>query len=43
MKKVLIILAVIFGVFLITAFSIAGWVRNSYNGIVIMDEGINGA
>ncbi len=43
MKKVLIILAVIFGIFLIIAFGIFGWVKNTYNMIVTMDEEINGA
>ena len=43
MKKVLIILAVIFGILLVIAFSIFGWVKNTYNSIVTMDEEINGA
>ena len=43
MKKVLIILAVIFGILLIIAFGIFGWVKNTYNMIVTMDEEINGA
>ncbi len=43
MKKILIILAVIFGILLITVLGIAGWVKNTYNAIVTMDEGINGA
>ena len=43
MKKALIILAVIFGILLIIAFSIAGFVKNTYNAMVTMDENINGA
>ncbi len=43
MKKLLIILAVIFGILLIVALSIFGWVRNTYNSMVTMDEQINGA
>ncbi|MFC1649965.1 LemA family protein [Candidatus Latescibacterota bacterium] len=43
MKKILIILAVIFGILLIVAFSIFGWVKNNYNAMVTMDEEINGA
>ena len=43
MKKVLIILAVLFGILLIIAFSIFGWVKNTYNAIVTIDEEINGA
>jgi LemA protein len=43
MKKALIILAVIFGILIIIALSIAGWVKNTYNEMVTMDENINGA
>ena len=43
MKKVLIILGVIFGILLIITFGIFGWVKNTYNAIVTMDEEINGA
>jgi LemA protein len=43
MKKILIILAVIFGILLIVALSIFGWVKNNYNAMVTMDEQINGA
>ena len=43
MKKALIIIAVIFGILLLIAFGIVGWVKNTYNDMVTMDEGINGA
>ena len=43
MKKVLIILAIILGVFLVTALGIAGWVKNTYNTMVIVDEEVNSA
>ena len=43
MKKALIILAVTFGILLIIFVSILGWMKNTYNTIVTMDEGINGA
>ncbi len=43
MKKVLIILAILFGILLLIAFSIFGWVKTTYNSIVTMDEEINGA
>lgn len=43
MKKALIIFAVIFGILLVIALGIVGWVKNTYNGMVTMDEGINGA
>ena len=43
MKKILIILAVIFVVLLIVAFSIFSWVKGTYNSIVTIDEEVNGA
>lgn len=43
MKKVLIILAVIFGILLVIVFGMFSWVKNSYNSMVTMDEDINGA
>ena len=43
MKKILIILAVIFGILLIIAFSIFSWVKGTYNTIVIIDEEVNGS
>jgi len=43
MKKILIILAVILGILLIVAFSIFGYVKNTYNSLVTMEEGVNGA
>ncbi len=43
MKKVLIVLAVIFGILLIISFGIMGWVKTTYNAMVTMDEGVNGA
>ena len=43
MKKVLIILAIIFGVLLLIVFSIAGWVKTTYNTMVTMDVEINGS
>ena len=43
MRKVLVILAVIFGILLLIAFGIMGWAKNTYNAMVTMDEGINGA
>ena len=43
MKKILIILAIVFGVLLIIALGISSWVKGTYNSIVTMDEGINGA
>jgi len=43
MKKALIIIAVIFGILLLIAFGIVGWVKNTYNDMVTMDEEINGA
>ena len=43
MKKILIILAVIFGILLIVALSVFGFVKNSYNAMVTMDEGVNGS
>lgn len=43
MKRALIIFAVIFGILLVIALGIVGWVKNTYNGMVTMDEGINGA
>jgi len=43
MKKVLIILAVIFGILIISALMIAGWVKNTYNNMVVMDEDVKGS
>ena len=43
MKKALIIIAVIFVVILVIALGMFSWVKNSYNSMVTMDEGINGA
>ncbi len=43
MKKVLIIIAVIFGILLVIAFGMFSWVKNSYNSMVTMDEEVNGA
>ena len=43
MKKILIILAVIVGVLLIVALAAAGWVKNTYNGLVAVDESANTA
>ena len=43
MKKLLIILAIIFGVLLVIAFGIGGWVKNTYNSMVQLDEANNGA
>ena len=42
MKKILIILAVIFGVLLVIVIGMAGWVKNSYNTMVTIDEEVNG-
>jgi len=43
MKKILIILAVIVGLLIVTAIGVYGWVKNTYNIMVTMDEEINGA
>ncbi len=43
MKKILIILAVIFGILLLIALSVFGFVKNTYNSMVTMDENVNGA
>ncbi len=43
MKKVLIILAIVLGIILVIALSITGWMKNSYNTMVTMDEGVKGA
>lgn len=43
MKKVLIVLAVIFVILLLFTIGIAGWVKSTYNTMVTMDEEINGA
>ena len=43
MKKILIILAIVLGIILVIALGIAGWVKNSYNAMVVMDENVNGA
>ena len=43
MKKVLIILAVLFGIFLVIAIGLFGWAKTTYNTIVTMDEEVKGA
>lgn len=43
MKKILIILAIIVGILLLVTFSIFGWVKNTYNAMVTLDEEINGS
>ena len=43
MKKILIILAVIFGILLLIIFGMFGWVKNTYNSMVTIDEEVNGA
>ncbi|TKJ40853.1 LemA family protein [candidate division LCP-89 bacterium B3_LCP] len=43
MKRGTIILLVVLGVIIIGAFSIYGFVKSSYNGLVAADEGVNGA
>ncbi len=43
MKKVLIIAAVILGIFLLIALSVFGFIKNTYNTMVSMDENVNGA
>ncbi len=43
MKKILIGLAIFFGIVLIIAFSIFSWVKGTYNTMVTMDEEINGS
>jgi len=43
MKKALIIFAIILGILLFIAFGIFGWVKNSYNSMVTLDEGVNSA
>lgn len=43
MKKVFLILAVIFGILLLIALSVFGFVKNTYNSMVTMDENVNGA
>lgn len=39
-NKVLIVLAVIFGILLLVALGLYGWVKSSYNKMVILDEGV---
>ncbi len=43
MKKVLIILAVLFGIILLVALGVGGWIKTTYNGFVVLDEGANTA
>ena len=43
MKKLLIILAVLFGILLIVALGAYSWVKGNYNSMVTMDEEVNGA
>lgn len=43
MKKVLIVLAIIFVVLLVVALGIVGWVKTTYNSLVTVDEEVNGA
>ena len=43
MKKVLIILAIIFGILLVIAFGLFSWVKGNYNTMITLDEEVNGA
>ncbi len=43
MKKILLILAVIFGILLFVALGVFGFVKNTYNTLVTLDENINGS
>lgn len=43
MKKFLIILGVIVVLLLVVALGVLGWVKNAYNGLVTLDEEVNGA
>lgn len=43
MKKILIVLAVLAAILVIVAFSIFGWVKNTYNNLVTLDEGVKGS
>jgi len=43
MKKVLIGLGIVLVIVFIIALSLFGWVKNSYNSMVTLDENINGA
>ncbi|MFC1607577.1 LemA family protein [Candidatus Latescibacterota bacterium] len=43
MKKILIILAVLFGILLVVALGTYSWVKGNYNSMVTMDEEVNGA
>ena len=43
MKKSTIIILAVVGVFLLTAFSVVSWGVSTYNSLVSLDEGVNGA
>ncbi len=40
MKKFLIILAVLAVILIVVAFSLFGWIKNTYNNLVTLDEGV---
>jgi len=41
MKKLLIVLAIVFGVLILVALMAFSWVRGTYNSMVVMDEQVN--